>query len=474
MNATIIVAASSMVLAIFAVVFFLLQDAADGGMTIAYGEMTIPQEDGISTVSAKYVMDGATKTVSFSAGGYTSMMTEYFDADGNRNIQSYEWDTNGPVLCRFNLERDFERFDAMKVSMDSVTVGEGSTISVTDGDFEQTTELNVEYTMIEGAAPADWLPAPIDEDTCWDLEKTFKYAADEDTDDRMLRELGATAASNLAQWVYDDGYSNGGTTICHATNDGIGWQQGEVCYRVSGCSLSFRGSDDGADWVDNILGTTYTAKGEYSGRTIHGGFYNQFLSWRKKAWDTGEVPWSFKNCGTKTWIGHSLGGAIAAVASLELGGVINTYAGPKPFWSGTGRIQTGARTYHESDPVPQQPMTHYHGCGGSGCSLKKVWEKCTNNAFSASIPYPCGCGWRGCRTCWYNLFDGPCIGWSTQTSMESSISNPLSRPYGSGSGSAVFQNIKEIVLGFFMSTGSCASAGGHFHSMTACYQPYGQ
>merc|ERR1719247_3817521 len=129
-------------------------------MTIAYGEMTIPQEDGTSTVSAKYVMDGATKT-------------EFFDADGNRNIQSYEWDTNGPVLCRFNLERDFQRFDAMKVSMDSVTVGEGSTISVTDGDFEQTTELNVEYTMIEGAAPADWLPAPIDEDTCWELEKTF-------------------------------------------------------------------------------------------------------------------------------------------------------------------------------------------------------------------------------------------------------------------------------------------------------------
>ena len=108
MNATIIVAASSMVLAIFAVVFFLLQNAADAGMTTAYGEMTIPQEDG-STISAKYAMDGTTKTVSFSAGGYTSMMTEFFDADGSRNIQSYEWDTDGPVLCRFNLERDFER-----------------------------------------------------------------------------------------------------------------------------------------------------------------------------------------------------------------------------------------------------------------------------------------------------------------------------------------------------------------------------
>ncbi|GMH50790.1 hypothetical protein TrRE_jg394 [Triparma retinervis] len=466
MNATIIVAASSMVLAIFAVVFFLLQNAADGGMTVAYGEMTIPQEDGTSTVSAKYAMDGATKTVSFSAGGYTSMMTEFFDADGSRNIQSYEWDTDGPVLCRFNLQRDFDRFDAMKVSMDSVTVGEGSTISVTDGDFEQTTELNVEYTMIEGAAPADWLPAPIDEDTCWELEKTFEYAADESTDDRMLRELGATAASNLAQSVYS-------TATCHSTNDGMGWTEGEVCYDVSGCSLSFRGSDDGADWVDNIMGSTYWTNGHNSGKKIHGGFYNQYKSWYDQAW--GNVPQSFKNCGSnKIWIGHSLGGAIAAVASLELGGRINTYAGPKPFHSSVGRIQTGARTYHESDPVPQQPFHNRHGCGGSGCSLMKVWEKCTRNAFSASIPYPCSCGWRGCRTCWYNLFDGPCIGWSTQTSMESSISNPLKRPYGSGTGSAIFQNIKELVLGFFTTTGSCASAGGHFHSMSACYQPYGQ
>jgi len=470
MNATIVVAASSMVLAIFAVVFYLLQDAAGSGMTQAYGEMTIPQEDG-STVSAKYSMDGTTKSVAFFAGGLTSYMSEYYDDAGNRNIQAYEWDADGPVLCRYNLERDFERFDAMKVSMDSVSVGSGNTITVTDGEFEQATELDVTYTMIEGAAPADWLPAAIDEETCWELDKNFEYPADES---RRLseeeRKLGATSASNMAQDVYNDG----GGTICHATNDGIGWQEGEVCYRVSGCMLSFRGSDDKADWVDNILGSVYTTTGEYSRKTIHGGFYNQYLAWRKAAWDTGEVPNSFKNCGTKTWVGHSLGGALASVAALELGGVINTYAGPKPFHRHTGRVQNGARTYHESDPVPQQPMTHRHGCGGSGCSLKKVWEKCTKNAFSASIPYPCSCGWRGCRTCWYNVFDGPCIGWSTQTSMESSHSDPLARPFGSGSGSAVFQNIKEIILGFFTSTGSCASSGGHFHSMTACYQPYGQ
>lgn len=466
MNATIVVAASSMVLAIFAAVFFLLQNAADAGMTIAYGEMTIPQEDG-STISAKYAMDGTTKSVAFYAGdGLVSTFEESFDVDGNRNIQAYEWDANGPVLCRFNLERDFERFDAMKVSMDTITVGEGTTITVSDGDYDTTLELDVTYTMIEGAAPADWLPTPIAEDTCWELEKSFTYIADEDDEEgRKLRELGKTTASRMAQDVYDD------DAHCFDSPDHLGWADGQVCYKVDGCRLAFRGSDDGADWVDNIMGTmTGTVKGQ-GGVRIHNGFYNQFYNWYNKAWSG--VPSSFKNCNNKIWIGHSLGGAIAAVAANELGGTINTYAGPKVF-TGNRRTQRGARTYHESDPVPQQPFSHNHGCGGTGCSLMKVYEKCTKNAFSFSIPYPCSCGWRGCRWCYKHLFDGPCIGWSTRTKSESSISNPLKRPYGSGSFSAIFQNIKEMVLGWFISTGSCASAGGHFHSMSACYEPYGQ
>jgi hypothetical protein len=467
MNATIIVAASSMVLAIFAVVFFLLQDAADGGMVNAYGEMTIPQEDG-SSMTAKYSMAGTTKSVVFNAAEGSSFMTEFFDADGNRNIQSYEWDATGAgVLCRFNLERDFARFDAMKVSMDSISVGEGSTITVSDGEYETETELAVTYTMTEGSAPADWLPAPISEDDCHQLDLDFVYTPDPDDEgeDRKLRELGVTTASGLAQSVYD-------SATCHATNDHIGWQAGEVCWKVQDCNLSFRGSDDNADWVDNILGTATWVIGAGNTR-IHRGFFNQYQSWKNQAWDTGLVPNSFKNCATKTWIGHSLGGAIASVAAHELGGVVNTYAAPKPFVN-KQRRQNGARTYHESDPVPQQPMTHSHGCGGTGCSLKRVYEECTKNAFSASVPYPCSCGWRGCRTCWYSVFDGPCIGWKTKTKSESTISDPLNRPFGSGSGSAVFQNIKEKILSFFTSTGSCASAGGHFHSMTACYEPYGQ
>ena len=81
-----------------------------------------------------------------------------------------------------------------------------------------------------------------------------------------------------------------------------------------------------------------------SDRTIHGGFVSEFN--KAKSFIDG------KSCSDPTFIGHSLGGAIAEVARVHFNkGTVVTYGAPQLFDNNMGCYHDGERYYHEDDPV---------------------------------------------------------------------------------------------------------------------------
>merc|ERR1712146_739803 len=93
-----------------------------------------------------------------------------------------------------------------------------------------------------------------------------------------------------------------------------------------GCMFAFRGSDDNADWADNILGAVWV---EYhNGKLVHKGFINQLNQLVSGTSINNEVA----GCGNPIFVGHSLGGAMSYAARAYWGkGRINNYAAPAAY-----------------------------------------------------------------------------------------------------------------------------------------------
>ena len=83
--------------------------------------------------------------------------------------------------------------------------------------------------------------------------------------------------------------------------------------RGAGCTFAFRGSDDLTDWVSNGAGVFYATT--VRGKRLHGGFVDEFNKLQSRI--SGDVA----GCGSPTFVGHSLGGAMATVAANYYGKV---------------------------------------------------------------------------------------------------------------------------------------------------------
>ena len=214
------------------------------------------------------------------------------------------------------------------------------------------------------------------------------------------RDLSATPASNAAE----DSYSK--QTACINVRSWALDFRGQACYYQvpNTCIFAFRkspstlnaivlpfsnlhytlwnridllpiagGSDDKADWADNILGSVATQHS--AGWNVHFGFWRQLDALIANtglgtAVNRCTNPVGFR-CASRpaiassvtshnsrthwhaqVWVGHSLGGALAYVARVRFNkGTMNTYATPAVFRNFRNAF-SGARTWHEHDPIP--------------------------------------------------------------------------------------------------------------------------
>ena len=208
------------------------------------------------------------------------------------------------------------------------------------------------------------------------------------------RKLGETAASQAMEEVYD---SSRPEVICHAASAWIHSDiKGEGCYLQRGCLFAFRGSDDNADWADNILGSLNFRT--HSGYRLHMGFRNQVLNL-----DAASLGPKVAACTNPTWVGHSLGGAMAYAARVIYGkGKVNNYASPAAYlnifnWWSDDNIGVG-RVWHESDAVPYATnLVGYDHVFGS----TEIYEHCTSWNRCCGLDTWFGCAWHydcNCRS----------------------------------------------------------------------------
>jgi len=473
MNATIIIAASSILLACVAFAFFVLRDGSDeaGGKS---GSLSF-SGDG-TQINMKYEINNKKTTVFVEDGAHSAlwMKTDVarYTSEEVYLYRVVEFENGVANSCRINKSRDQENINNL---VNSITVSEDQdtpTYTITEADFEgNAVEISVTATVGDVTMPEfDW-------STCLDIGDP-KDPFREDGDSRKVletmigaeeRALGATTASNLAQNVYNapdgsaggvhcfDGSSVDISPIIHKIpsiiREAIEYvmggslptsADGQACYMQSDCNFAFRGSDDNADWVDNIGGAWLNTE-NVNGRSVHAGFFNQFNNLRTAAGLDAKV----EACSNPTFIGHSLGGAMANVAHTYYGkGEINTYAGASPY-KDTDIFISGKRTYHEYDPVPY--LANFEDFEHGGGATYKIHWKCTS-----------GKSWSLCPGDWC------CKGGQWKVSSEGVTNNP--RFGGWDAAMDVAWNaasLKEYC------DGGDGCVGTHFHSMSAHYQNWG-
>jgi len=146
--------------------------------------------------------------------------------------------------------------------------------------------------------------------------------------------------------------------------DSCDYQNGNACARKFGCTFAFRGSDDIDDWIANIGGAFWTRN--VDGLEVHGGFYDEFSGLLSKtSTATGNnMEYDIDNCGSSTtFVGHSLGGAMATMAfnyfKAKTGWLASVYTFGSPMvyknFQGPSTCRRtrsqGMRIFHEGDPV---------------------------------------------------------------------------------------------------------------------------
>ena len=93
---------------------------------------------------------------------------------------------------------------------------------------------------------------------------------------------------------------------------------------------------------------------KFGGVWCHAGFRKAYLSVRDILW-----AWVESSPHPIVWTGHSLGGALAQLACLDLGGRAVTTGAPRVFW---GRVPLMDCTRYETqeDPIPTLPPLYHH------------------------------------------------------------------------------------------------------------------
>ncbi|GMH62091.1 hypothetical protein TrLO_g3223 [Triparma laevis f. longispina] len=482
MNVTIIVAASSLMLACLAFAFFYLTGGSDKSFGRSSG--TISFSGAGVDYDMKYQVgdDGMSITIFIEDGTHSALWVktakdgefegeEIFLNDAAA-YQVVEFENDVATSCRVNTGRDQERINKM---ISSISYDGGSdTYSVTEDGFDGSpVTISVTFSEEETTLPQfDWstcksIGDPVDPFVEGDSRKVLESIVE------VERALGFTDAGNLALDAYDQG-------TCVDASSVFGDFLGKACYlkrEEEPCSFGFRGSDDNADWADNILGAYKTEF--YNGAKIHAGFYNQLKTLIKNS----DIEKEVGLCENPIFVGHSLGGALANVAHTYWDkGEINTYAGPGPYsggrsepctkeyqscrWteekSGKGkkkRVQkcitksrldtctkshhvTGKRTYHEYDPVPYATnLAGYDHGGGIGYRIQ--WE--------------CDC-WNP----WYCPFDWGCNDGRWVSKHIGTTNEPTAD---------VFSTLSDIAQNIYS---YATNDGAHYHSMSVHYKPYAQ
>jgi len=165
--------------------------------------------------------------------------------------------------------------------------------------------------------------------------------------------------------------------------DSCTWSTGNACVLKEGCKFAFRGSDDFQDWVSNAAGVFYSTW--IGGVRLHAGFAFEFYKLRSK------MQSSVNGCSNPTWIGHSLGGAIATVASNYYGkGSVHTFGMPQTYDDNKGCRKSGTRMFHEYDPVAGNlygaMSSYWHAQAGTeiyyhSCKKRNWWGSCKSKKY---------------------------------------------------------------------------------------------
>jgi hypothetical protein len=473
MNATIVVAASSILLACVAFAFFMLQGGSDELTGSKSGSMTFTGEGheygikyqvGDDEMSVTIFIEDETHSALWvktaKDGEYES--EEIFLNDA-ATYEVVEFENGVATSCRMNTGRDQEAINKMIASISYD--GGSDTYSITEDDFDGTpVTISVTATVGDVTMPDfDWstcesIGDPVDPFRDGDSRRVLEAMVETE------RALGYTTAGNLAQEVYD-APSDNSRVKCVPSTSWVGGFGGEACYIKDNCLFSFRGSDDNADWADNILGAAGIES--KNGAWIHAGFYNQLQALVSQTNINSEV----NGCGNPTFIGHSLGGALANVAHTYWNkGSINTYAGASPYmgrrtvsctesyrhcwwrkwWHykcenrsrqstcNTWHHTSGKRTYHENDPVPYAAnIAGYNHGGGVGYRIEWTTDRA----------WWCYFDWCGSNGRWESKHKGE-------------TNEPTAGFYST-------------LCDIAQNAWSIGVAGGtHYHSMSVHYQPY--
>ena len=172
------------------------------------------------------------------------------------------------------------------------------------------------------------------------------------------------------------------------------------------CVFVFAGSDDGGDWIENMEGawTPVSVPKKDGGSTmVHGGYAASFLrleAWVKARLDTGECG----NCAT--YVGHSLGGAIATLFKVKYGGKAITFGAPPVFLGDQGCMadEDGKRFVHDADAATTAFWPSYWHGGGKAWLVTYDWllyptytaTSCQRGAYSSALTgftYHCNYAW---------------------------------------------------------------------------------
>lgn len=479
MNATIIIAASSILLACVAFAFFMLQGGSDELTGSKSGSMTFTGEGHEYTVKYQGMVgdDVMSLTIFIDDGTHSALWVKTYKDGEDEEYETeeiflndaatydvVEFENGVATSCRSGKGRDQEAINKM---IDSINFDGGDRYSITEEDFD-----GAPVTILVTASVGDVTMPEFDWSTCQSIGDPLDPFRDGDSRKALEamfeteRGLGITDASRLAQDVYER------VTKCVDATSWINEDiKGQACYLKEGCNFAFRGSDDNADWADNILGSVWTE--EKNGAWIHVGFYNQLTTLIQGSNLEAEV----KDCDNPVFIGHSLGGAIANVAHTYWDkGTINTYAGPGPYmgrrslpctggeryhhcyykwvrwwWPKTKRVcewrhtarscpktwthVNGKRTFHEYDPVPYATNIVKYNHGGGEC-YKIQWVRDNR---------------------WWVFWDRS----GSFQSIKIGISN---EPY---------YNKFKTIWAIGQNIASLWSGGTHYHSMSVHYRPFG-
>jgi hypothetical protein len=202
----------------------------------------------------------------------------------------------------------------------------------------------------------------------------------------MLRTLSEkTATPAEARRRLSDDFKH--IDLVLASYEDATYEEGNAQVLVQECVFAFRGSqsistpDGFQDWWANIRGaiskkvTFCSKRGDYCAR-FHSGFVSEFEKINKNE----AFALAVDKCDNPTFVGHSLGGAIATLAKFyyDKGSAV-TFGEPQVFGDDYNCKFDDAKTYsryfHEDDPVPGDLLGAFARFS-HGSTSTRIYEAC--------------------------------------------------------------------------------------------------